>query len=213
MQATVTIEVRATVLVLGDGRAHDPVIVDLVGSTGLTVVHDDDAAAGMPGLIVLAAGDELAEDRIHVLDEVVALHPGVRVVIAMPSGSTRGQLRRAMRAGADGIVLDHELREALAPTILAVAAGQLVVPTGLGRRLSAPALSHREKEVMALVAQGYTNATIGATLFIAESTVKTHLSAALRKLDVSSRAEAAALVLDPDEGHGLGIQSVVQAGL
>jgi predicted transcriptional regulator len=58
---------------------------------------------------------------------------------------------------------------------------------------------------MRLVVAGCTNRQIARELYVAESTVKTHLSSALRKLDVRSRAEAAALILDPEEGQGLAI--------
>jgi DNA-binding NarL/FixJ family response regulator len=90
-----------------------------------------------------------------------------------------------------------------------VAAGQLAVPMALARRLAPRPLSHREKEIMALVARGYTNRQIAGRLFLAESTIKTHMSSALRKLDARSRAEASALVLDPEEGHGLAILSLL----
>jgi DNA-binding CsgD family transcriptional regulator len=54
------------------------------------------------------------------------------------------------------------------------------------------ALTRREKEVLALVAAGLTNAEIGARLYIGEETVKTHLKRLTRKLRVSSRSQAAA---------------------
>jgi DNA-binding NarL/FixJ family response regulator len=62
-------------------------------------------------------------------------------------------------------------------------------------------LSHREREILELVATGLTNRQIADRLFVAESTVKSHLSSSLHKLDVRSRAEAAALLLDPEEGY------------
>jgi DNA-binding NarL/FixJ family response regulator len=63
-----------------------------------------------------------------------------------------------------------------------------------------PALSQREKEILALVAAGLTNGQIATRLYLAESTVKTHLSSAFRRLGVRSRREAAALVLSSDDG-------------
>jgi DNA-binding NarL/FixJ family response regulator len=60
--------------------------------------------------------------------------------------------------------------------------------------VSPPALSYREKEVLELAAGGLTNSQIASRLFLAESTVKTHLSSAFRRLGVSSRREAAALM-------------------
>jgi DNA-binding CsgD family transcriptional regulator len=61
-------------------------------------------------------------------------------------------------------------------------------------------LSQRERQTLALAIGGLTNAEIATRLFVAPSTVKTHLSAAFQKLGVGSRAEAAALVHDPEEG-------------
>ena len=60
---------------------------------------------------------------------------------------------------------------------------------------------------MGLVVLGYTNRQIADALFLAESTVKTHLSSAFGKLDARSRSEAAAVILDPEEGHGFGVPS------
>ena len=54
---------------------------------------------------------------------------------------------------------------------------------------------------------GQTNSQIASELFLAESTVKSHLSSAFGKLGVSSRSEAAA-VISIDRGHGLGIGNV-----
>jgi hypothetical protein len=54
--------------------------------------------------------------------------------------------------------------------------------------------------VLGQVAAGLTNSEIAESLFLSESTVKSHLSSAFAKLGVRSRKEAAALVLDPDQG-------------
>jgi DNA-binding CsgD family transcriptional regulator len=56
-------------------------------------------------------------------------------------------------------------------------------------------LTAREREVLALVAQGYTNKRIAATLFISESTAGVHVSNILGKLGVGSRTEAAAIAV------------------
>lgn len=58
---------------------------------------------------------------------------------------------------------------------------------------SAPRLSPRETEVLALVAQGLTNKAIAAALFVSPNTVKTHVSSLMNKLNVSSRVQLAAL--------------------
>ena len=63
-----------------------------------------------------------------------------------------------------------------------------------------------------MVVTGLTNSQIADELFLAVSTVKSHLSSAFSKLGVSSRSEAAAVILDPERGRGLGIDRVPAAG-
>ena len=85
------------------------------------------------------------------------------------------------------------LEETLAAAIAAVRAGLTVVPRDHGRQLVRPALSHRERQVLSLMAEGRTNGEIARALILAESTVKCHVSTAYSKLGVGSRREAAAL--------------------
>jgi DNA-binding NarL/FixJ family response regulator len=130
--------------------------------------------------------------------------PGVAVLLIVPAGLDGARLvRRALSIGADGVVVERDLERTLPSTVLALAAGQLVVPRTSRRSLQRPQLTYREKQVLALAVSGQTNAQIGARLYLAESTVKSHLSSAFRQLGVASRREAAALVLDPSEELGL----------
>ena len=69
-------------------------------------------------------------------------------------------------------------------------------------------LSAREKQILGLVVMGLMNSEIAARLFLAESTVKSHLSSAFRKLGVRSRTEASELILDPERGLGTGILAI-----
>ena len=113
-------------------------------------------------------------------------------------------MRRALELGIEGIVLKDDAEGALAAVVAAVSAGQVSAPSGQRRAVRARALTTREKQILTLMATGLTNAQIAAQLFLAESTVKSHLSSAFGKLDVSSRSEAAALILDPERSRGLG---------
>ena len=114
-------------------------------------------------------------------------------------------VRRALELGIEGIVLKDDAKGALAAVVTAVSAGQVSAPSGQRRAVRARALTTREKQILTLMATGLTNAQIAAQLFLAESTVKSHLSSAFGKLDVSSRSEAAAVILDPERSGGLGI--------
>jgi DNA-binding NarL/FixJ family response regulator len=163
-----------------------------------------DAIVTMCGDSILARGTHLRELRRRDLPW--------RIVVVMPFDSPRG-IRSALEAGADGVVFEPELDQALVPTLRAVFAGQVAVPSVARRQVGRPILSRRERETLALVVMGLTNAEIGARLYLAESTVKSHLCSAFAKLGVRSRNEAAALILDPAEGLGPGILDLAGAGL
>lgn len=80
----------------------------------------------------------------------------------------------------------------------------LTPPAVLGEQPELARLNRREREVLALLAAGKRNKAIGAELGVAESTVKFHVAAVLRKLEVSSRGEAAAIGMRAGLGAPLG---------
>jgi DNA-binding NarL/FixJ family response regulator len=132
-------------------------------------------------------------------------------VVAVTPESGRRLVRTVLRARVDGLVYESRLEVALVPTIEAVLAKQVVIPRPERSQLT-PALSHRERQVLAFVALGDPNAAIAGRLFLSESTVKSHLTSAFAKLGVSSRSEAAGLILDPDEPIGRTILAVLDDG-
>ena len=134
-----------------------------------------------------------------------------QVVVVVASRDRRAS-DAALRAGARGVVLESDVERALAATVRAVCCGQLVAPLELSARFATPALSFREKQVLGLVVMGYTNGEIARTLYLAESTVKSHLSSSFAKLGVRGRSEATALILDSSQGLGTGILSIVGGG-
>lgn len=125
--------------------------------------------------------------------------PVSRFVIVSPGSGPLGA-RRAVRQGAAGIVLADDVELALAPAIRAVAAGLTAIPVALRSEADKVSLTHRELEVLRLVAAGKTNREIALALYLAESTVKSHLSSLFRKIGACSRKEVTRLALDPDEG-------------
>jgi DNA-binding NarL/FixJ family response regulator len=105
----------------------------------------------------------------------------------------------AIEAGATGYLLKDSTRAELFRAVRAAARGEAVLAPSVARRLmaqvSAPAreaLSQRELEVLALVAQGFNNREAAKRLFISEATVKTHLNHIYAKLGVDDRAAAVA---------------------
>jgi DNA-binding NarL/FixJ family response regulator len=129
-------------------------------------------------------------------------------VILICERSANGDLRKALDAGVRGFVALDEVEDALSPVIDVVRAGQVSVPGPHSSELRKDVLTAREKQILGLVVMGMTNAEIASKLFLAESTIKSHLSSAFAKLGVSSRSEAASFILDPQSGAGLGILTI-----
>jgi DNA-binding NarL/FixJ family response regulator len=138
------------------------------------------------------------------LRELTQRYAEVPVVMVCPEIQRWG-IRAALTAGVAGVVLLDDLDSALGPCLAAVRAGQTCVPRDHGGQIEPPALSSREKQILGLVVMGFMNSQIAEQLFLAESTVKSHLSSAFSKLGVRSRNEAVKLILDSERGLGTGI--------
>ena len=117
------------------------------------------------------------------------------IVVVSPR-STATAVRRTLDAGADALVFEPEIDVALGASVRAVESGQSVVPRKLRAGVERPNLSHRERQVLNLVCEGHTNAEIAEALFLAESTIKSHMASIFTKLGVHSRKEAGAAYMD-----------------
>ncbi|HMA47626.1 MAG TPA: response regulator transcription factor [Frankiaceae bacterium] len=156
------------------GRLPDVVLMDLM----------------MPGM-----------DGIAATAAVRARFPEVEVV-ALTTFVDEGLVQRALRAGATGYLLKDAEPDEVVAAIRAAAHGRMHLDPAAARRLASslqapplasvgPQLTDRERQVLGLVAQGRSNREIAAVLVLSERTVRSHVSAILGKLGLSSRTQAA----------------------
>jgi DNA-binding NarL/FixJ family response regulator len=168
----------------------------------------DAPAARAPGIVVVLCDPHDGDQEIR---QIVEYRPQARPVVVSET-SAPAVIRRGVNSGAAGFVRLDEATTALVPTVRAVAAGQLVIPFGRRKESIPETLTTREKQILSLVVMGLRNREIAAKLYVAESTVKSHLSSAFSKLGVGSRNEATALILDPRAGVGMGILTIPTVG-
>jgi DNA-binding NarL/FixJ family response regulator len=179
--------------------AQDRQLVAVVAASADELEPED---ARRTDVVVIACSGR-ADERTASIRAAKAVLPKARTII-IATADANG-VHKTLEAGADGFVFDDDVDATLAPTVRAVRAGQLVVPPMAKASAVRPPLSYREKETLSLLALGLTNAEIGRRLYLAESTVKCHLTSIFSKLGVRSRHEAIACVLDPRDGLGLGV--------
>ena len=155
----------------------------------------------MPGL------DGLEATRQITADPELA---GVRIVILTTFGLDE-YLFDSLRFGASGFLLKDTEPADLATAVRVVAQGDSLISPSMTRRLVAEfanrakephpaaeldAITHREREVMALVADGLTNDEIAQKLYMSPATVRTHVSRAMTKLGVRDRAQLVVLAYE-----------------
>ena len=151
-------------------------------------------------------------DGIEATDRIHRLHPGTRVVV-LTTYADDESIVGALRAGAIGYLTKDADGTQIGRALQAAAAGQaildpevqsrLVQAARLGQERRAPeppdGLTRREVEVLALMAEGRTNAEIAETLFLGEATVKSHVNHIFAKTHSRDRAAAVAYA----HRHGL----------
>lgn len=203
--------VSQPVALVGVGGASKKIAAILAGGDFAPACFD--GVEGLPeadltheakfGAIVLWLEDTIS--RVPgLIEPLIRRFEGVPVVLVC-ADIQRWELRSALAAGAAGVVISDDLKDCLGPCLRAVMVGQVCVPRAHWRQIEPPVLSTREKQILGLVVMGYMNSQIAERLFLAESTVKSHLSSAFGKLGVRSRNEAVELILNPERGLGMGI--------
>ena len=145
-------------------------------------------------------------DGLEATRRILAADEQIRILI-LTTFDLDEYIYEALQAGASGFVLKDDPPEQLLEAIRTVAAGDALLSpsvtkrvirqfTRLPRRTPPKALDDltaREHDVLRLLARGLSNAEIGEQLHIGETTVKTHVTRVLQKLDLRDRAQAIVL--------------------
>ena len=177
----------------------------------LVVVGESDSASEAERIIPVLRPDVAVLDArlpdgsgIDVCRTIRSKDPSIQALI-LTSYDDEQALFAAIMAGAAGYVLKQVRSHDLVEAIRTVARGQsLIDPAVTANMLDRPqsepekpdelaSLTDREKDILALIAEGLTNRQIGQRLFIAEKTVKNYVSSLLGKLGLERRTQAAVL--------------------
>jgi two-component system nitrate/nitrite response regulator NarL len=149
-------------------------------------------------------------DGLSALQRIQKLGRKTKTIV-LTASEDKNEFVQAMKLGCSGIVLKQTASELIVKSIRKVHAGEiwldshttaavmrqfaspmdLASPGGTARTRDRSPLSHREREIVALVAQGYKNKEMAEKMFISEQTVKNHLHNIFDKLGVSDRLELA----------------------
>ena len=144
-------------------------------------------------------------DGLQATRQILSSPPGPRVLM-LTTFDLDDYVYAALRAGASGFLLKDATAAELVHAVRVVAAGDALLAPAVTRRLIADfarqprldpafpvtpgALTHRESEVLQLIARGLSNTEISDTLVIAQQTTKTYVGRILAKLDLRDRAQA-----------------------
>jgi DNA-binding NarL/FixJ family response regulator len=193
--------VRRGLLTFLDSEPDIEVIGEAAGGAqALDLLASMESEGRRPDVIVMDL--QMAPvDGIESTRQIRALYSDIEVV-ALTSFAEEERVHAALHAGASGYVLKDSDADDVAAAIRAAHRGELQIDPVVARRLMsslrqgpAPApiseLTSRELDVLRLVAAGKPNKQIATELAISERTARTHVSRILRKLQLSSRTQAA----------------------
>jgi DNA-binding NarL/FixJ family response regulator len=184
-------------------------------SNGLEAV---DKAARYDPTVVLMDIRMPELDGLEATRRILAAENGARILI-LTTFDLDEYVYEALRAGASGFVLKDDPPEQLIAAIRTVAAGDALLSPSITKRVirqftriprpkppkEFDELTAREQEVFRLIANGRSNPEIAQELYISETTVKTHVTHILQKLDLRDRVQAVVLafqtgLVEPDAG-------------
>ncbi len=176
-----------TLLLVGEAANGEEAIAQVSELSPDVVLMD----LNMPGM-----------NGIEAIRQILARRPQVHILV-LTMFDDDDSVFAAMRAGALGYLLKGAEGKETLQAIQVVSTGEAIFSPAIAGRLMQyfgappprasqrfPALTEREREVLALIAQGYTNLAIAEQLVISPKTVRNHISSIFSKLQVTSRLEA-----------------------
>lgn len=189
--------------------------LDIVGDADNGQVAVERAIALQPDVVLM-------DVRMPIMDGVAATRtlqeqaPDIKVLVLTTFDDSE-YVSQAMHYGAKGYLLKDTPSDEIAEAIRAVHKGYTHLGPGMFEKAIAP-LSHpqtemqpppseleqltpREREVLQLIAKGYSNREIAQTLYISERTVKNHVNSILSRLNVRDRTQAAILAMNWQHDH------------
>ncbi len=187
--------VRAGLRAAVAGRATVTADGDLDGLSTAVETHDPDVA------VTAVSAD--APDPFRAIAAAAALHEDLRV-LALVDAASLGDLREAVIAGVQSLLLTTAPLAEVADAAARTAAGERELATEIAVQLAGSwrevsrrpdNVTARELEVLELLAEGLTNKEVAGELDLSPRTVKTHVQSLLRKLDVGDRTAAVATAL------------------
>jgi DNA-binding NarL/FixJ family response regulator len=196
--------VRAGFRMLLSGEGDIEVVAE--ASNGLEAV--DKAARFQPTVVLMDIRmPEL--DGLQATRRIIAADDTARILI-LTTFDLDEYVYEALRAGASGFVLKDDPPEQLLAAVRTVAGGDALLSPAITKRvikqftrIPQPAppkqlddLTERELDVFRLIARGLTNAEIGRELYISDTTVKTHITHILQKLDLRDRVQVVVLAYE-----------------
>ena len=195
----------------------------LGGAAGIEVVGEAADGSEVLGALDRHRADVVLMDlRMPKLDGIAAMElvrrqPQPPAVLVLTTFDTDDQVLRALRCGAAGFLVKDTPPAEIVRAIELVAAGESMLSPTVTRRLidrlagdrdadarhneaaaQLTALSPRDREIAAAIAQGKSNAAIAADLHLSVATIKSHVSAMLAKLQLDNRVQIALLVQDAE---------------
>jgi len=177
--------------------------IELVGEAANGTEAIERAAETVPDVVLMDL-QMPGQSGIDATRAITSAHPSIAVLILTMTDDADAVFA-AIRAGARGYLLKGADRQELLRAIHGIASGEAIFGLGIAERLLGafatehhpspplPVLTDREREVIVLLADGYTNTAIAGKLVVSPKTVRNHVSNILTKLQVTDRHEAARL--------------------